>query len=65
MYTPSINEDELVPIYPDKCIDLYNSKVYVITEIESIFLPHLDPRERSEQFNYDVGTNIDPMNEQK
>ena len=68
MYTPFINEDELFPNDPDKCIDLYNSKVDAITEIKSNILPHLDPvtegRERAEEFNNDVGTDLDPMNEQ-
>ena len=68
MYTPFVNEDELFPNDPDKCIDLYNSKVDIIIEIKSKILPHLDPvtegRERAEEFNNDVGTDLDPMNEQ-
>ena len=43
MYTPFVNEDELFPNDCDKCIDLYNSKIDLITEIKSKILPHIDP----------------------
>ena len=68
MYTPFMNEEELFPNDPNKCIDLYNTKVDVIKEIKGKILPHLDPvtegRERAEIFHSDVGTDLDPMNEQ-
>ena len=68
MYTPFMTENELFPDNFEKCIQLYNNKLDIIKEVKKKVLPHLETvtegRERAELFKADVGTDMDPMNEQ-
>ena len=67
-YTAFMCDDDIFPDDIEKCLKLYTKKFEEIKYIQQMVLPHLqsvtEGRERAEEFLTNIGTDLDPMNEQ-
>ena len=67
-YTSFTSDDDLHPDDFENCLKLYTSKFDEIKYIKSKVLPHLESvtegREKADEYLAEIGTELDPMNEQ-